>query len=242
MAKQFFFAFLLAGLSMQSTAQSAPYSATYITEGGNGVLKIKTLPGKAPTFTINVLGVGGHGCSLDGEISQGISVKGENPGEQCTVKFKDNPKGIEVISEGEDCRRMYCGMRAAFSSEHVGEYMKVSPDCYPENVASDRKIALQLYQAKRYGASIARLAPVLENCSKTLYWIDKSWIQNDLAVAYAKLNKVNECAKVLADLKGDSELTEEELQESYPRLEAELFWPVVKATKTNLKLCKLSKH
>jgi hypothetical protein len=55
--------------------------------------------------------------------------------------------------------------------------------------------------------------------------------------AHLKENEVLLQDKVLAPLKEDSKLNKDELE--YPPLESETYWPVIKATKTNLKLCKV---
>jgi hypothetical protein len=65
------------------------------------------------------------------------------------------------------------------------------------------------------------------------------WIRNDLAVTYAKLEKFDACEEILAPLKEDAVKSKDDIENNYPPLEAEVFWPILKATKTNLKLCKI---
>lgn len=243
MIKKIIIAGLIATASMQAYSQSRVISeggheksniqpGIYISEGGYGTLNVTKEKDGSTKFDIGAMGANGHTCGIDGTVLKNVAIVGDEPEMKCIVKFKTTPNGINVEPVSDECRG-YCGMRASFD----GEYFKVASSCLPANIDKSRKEFKTLYTQKKYSEALAKLEPVLNNCSQTLYWIETGWIRNDLAVTYAKLEKFDTCEKILAPLKDDSKLTKDELE--YPPLEAETYWPVIKATKTNLKLCKV---
>jgi hypothetical protein len=235
MIKKLFIIGLMLSASISALAQSIP--GEYITEKGWGNLKIKKDKDGSTKFDIGAMGANGHSCGLDGTIKNGVAKMdpdGAEPNEKCTVKFKNTEKGIEVIPNGDGCR-YYCGMRASFD----GNYLKVSQECTNTTIVKIKKEFLSLYKSKKYEEAISKLEPVINNCSKTLYWLEDGRIRNDLAVAYAKVKKFNECSKILDPLKEDAQKDEEDLKNEYSPSDAESYWSIIKSTKTNLKLCKL---
>ena len=232
MIKKFIIAGLIVTASMQAYAQSNIQPGIYISEGGYGTLNVTKDKSGDVKFDIGAMGANGHSCGIEGTVLKNVAIVGTEPEDKCIVKFKTTPNGINVEPASDECRG-YCGMRASFD----GEYLKVASSCLPANIEKSRKEFKKLYTAKKYDEALTKLEPVLNDCSKTLYWIDTGWIRNDLAVTYAKLEKFDECGKVLAPLKEDAKLNKDELE--YPPLESETYWPIIKATKTNLKLCKI---
>jgi hypothetical protein len=225
---------LIATFSLQAFAQSNIPSGTYVSDGGWGTLNIIKDKSNTTKFDIAAMGANGHGCGISGNIIKNIATVDDEPEMKCIVKFKETKNGINVIPEGDGCRG-YCGMRASFD----GEYLKITNNCLPSNIEKSRSEFKKLYKDKKYDEALAKLEPILNECSKTIHWIDMGWIRNDLAITYVKLKKFDVCAKVLFPLKDDAEQDEDDLKNNYPPIEAEMFWPIVKATKTNLKLCKV---
>jgi hypothetical protein len=225
---------LLIIFSVNSFAQSDIQPGIYISEGGWGTLNITKDKNGITKFDIAAMGHNGYGCSIDGKIIKNISVVGDEPEVKCTVKFKETKNGNNVNPEGDGCRA-YCGMQASFE----GDYLKVAPRCFPTNIEKSRNEFKKLYKEKKYDEALVKLEPILNECSQTLFWIDTAWIRNDLAVTYAKLKKFDICEKVLIPLKEDADKDEEDLKNEYPPLEADMYWQIIKATKTNLKLCEV---
>lgn len=218
MIKKLFVASILLCSSITSFAQSQINPGLYVVKGGWGDLSINKSATGVMSFSISSVESNGHSCGLDGFIKNGISNIDPEENMKCEIQFNANGKEIEVIPEGPGCN-YYCGMRASFD----GVYMKVSKQCTPSEISKTREEALNLYRSKNYVGAIGKLEPVLNNCSETLYWINEYWIRNDLAVAYTKVNKNAECSKVLDKLKGEVKMTEDEIKENYPPLEAELY-------------------
>lgn len=232
MIKKIIIAGLIATASMHAYAQSNIQPGIYISDGGYGTLKVIKEKDNITKFDIGAMGANGHSCGIHGTVIKNIATVGDEPEMRCIVKFKTTPNGINVEPASDECRG-YCGMRASFD----GEYLKVASNCLPSNIEKSRREFKKLYTEKKYDEALAKLEPVLNQCSNTLFWIETGWIRNDLAVTYAKLQKFDTCKKVLAPLKEDAKLNKDELE--YPPLENDMYWPVIKATKTNLKLCKV---
>jgi len=94
------------------------------------------------------------------------------------------------------------------------------------------------HHAQHEAAALTTLAPVLTECDKTLDWISKGWMRNDLALTQYKLGDRAACLQTLAPLAESAGKSDEKIQEEYPPADAEIYLPVVRATRTNLKLCR----
>lgn len=136
-------------------------------------------------------------------------------------------------AETDEACRYYCGARAGFE----GEYVRPAPACQPASIAKTRAEFKRLYDRKAYSEAVAVLEPVLKNCSKTMYWLDIGWVRNDLALTHAKLGHREICRQLLQPLAEDAAQTDDQIRENYPPSDAENYLPIVKATRTNLKLC-----
>ena len=209
----------------------------YITEGGWGDLTIKMRKDGIPSFTIFALGGNAHMCSLEGEIRDGSATLTES-GEACVIRF--DPKGamIKVSSETYEPCHYYCGMRAYFE----GEYFKPSPACLPKAIQKSRRDFKRLYDRKAYAEAVALLEPVLAECSRTMTWLDKGWIRNDLAIAYHRMKRDDLCLSLLKGFEADAAKTDEQIREEYPPADADSYWPVLNAARVNLKLCRGGKR
>ncbi len=208
----------------------------YVSDGGAGRLSLK--PGKngALMFAIESVGGNGHSCSLDGEVRNGKArLAGADEKTPCIVTFTNTPSGIDVKGNSfEACGSQYCGMRATF--EDV--YFLPPPVCASAAVASTRKAFKQLYDARRFAEAREKLAPVLNDCARTLDWLTGARVRNDLAVTLHKLGDMAACRAVLAPLADDAKMTDKAVRENYPPSDAESYLPVVRAARTNLNLCK----
>ena len=220
--------FLLAfGASLASAQTATPPAGDYIYEGGAGSLRIKP----NGHFDISTIGANAHLCSLDGTIVRGKS-KIDDTG--CVVNFTLKGSSVEVSSNGSDDCRQSCGARASFE----GTYLKPSPACTDKAVAASRKTFKRQYDAKDFAAAHATLAPVLGECSKTLDWITTGRVRNDLAITQFRLGDRAGCLKTLEPLAEDAARTDQGVKDAYPPADAEDILPVVRASRTNLKLCR----
>ncbi len=71
-----------------------------------------------------------------------------------------------------------------------------------------------------------------------LSWLEKPSIRNDLAVTLYHLHDRAACLSVLEPLAEDASKTDAAIRENYPPTDADDYLPLIKAARTNLKLCK----
>ena len=124
--------------------------------------------------------------------------------------------------------------RAGFESF----YFRPPSACTPGTMARTRNTFQRLYDARKFADAKSRLAPLLTNCERWLDPLTKGRIRNDLAVTLHKLQDLVGCRALLEPLADDAALSDEELLEQYPRVDAESLMPILRATRTNLKLCR----
>lgn len=218
---------LALGAALASAQPATPPAGDYIYEGGGGSLRVKP----NGHFDISTVGANAHTCALDGNIVRGKSKIDDTA---CVVSFTLKGGNVEVGTNGSDDCRQSCGMRASFE----GTYIKPAPACADKAVAATRRNFKRQYDARDYAAAQATLAPVLGDCGKTIDWITQGWIRNDLALAQLRGGDRAACLKTLAPLADDAAKTDDGIKESYPPADAEIFLPVVRATRTNLRLCR----
>ena len=118
------------------------------------------------------------------------------------------------------------------------EFFKPPPACEEKAIAATRKRFKQHYDRKEFQQARDLLEPVLQTCSRSLHWLEKGRVRNDLAVTYHKLGELAVCRQVLKPLEEDARMTDAGIRENYPPLESDLYLPIVRATRTNLKLCR----
>lgn len=220
-------------MPLSGFAADTPQPGEYTAEGGWGHLSIERRADGALHFNINSLGANWHSCELDGDIHDGrATLESDYHATPCVVSFAPQDGGVGVTSEGESCRS-YCGMRAGFD----GLYLRTTPACTVAAQAKARKTFKQLYQRKDYAAALATLEPVLRDCHNILHWHDEGWIRNDLAITRFKLGDRPGCLTTLEPLMEDARLPNEALRDRLPPGDAESYLEIIKATRTNLKLC-----
>lgn len=221
------FLWVLSGAATASAQLSNPPAGEYIYEGGAGSLKVKP----NGHFDITTVGANAHLCALDGTIVRG---KSKIDGTACVVSFTFKDGAVEVVGNGSDDCRQSCGARASFE----GTYTMPGPACTTKAVAASRNAFKRQYDAKNFAAAQATLAPVLGECDKTLDWITKGRVRNDLAITQYRLGDRAGCLKTLEPLAEDAARTDQGVKENYPPADAEDILPVVRAARTNLRLCK----
>lgn len=199
-------------------------------ETANGNLDIKVQDGST-NFEITSIGANGHTCGLEGPIHDGKAELEGSDGESCVVVFKTTAQGIDVSANGA-CR-YYCGARATFEDL----YLKPAPACVSAARDATRKQFQHAYAAKDYAAARAKLEPVLTNCAGLLSWLETVSLRNDLAVTLYHLHERQACLAMLEPLAADAAKTDEALRDDYPPVDADSYLPLIKAARTNLKLC-----
>ena len=227
---------LLSLAAIAAEAQVQP--GVYVTEGGWGVLKVVRAKNGATTFDIEAMGGNAHSCSLDGEIRYGRAVlEALDKDKPCTVTFAATGSGVRVKAAGEAdyalCR-YFCGVRADFE----GEYLKPPTGCAPAEIKRTREEFKRLYDRKEYAAARAKLEPAFGNCGKFIDWLDTGWMRNDLALAQLRAGDAATCLRTLEPLAKDAAKSDAQItRDMVAPTDVENWLPVVKAARTNLKLC-----
>jgi hypothetical protein len=206
----------------------------YIGEAGRGLLVLKAGKAGALTFTLSATGSNAHSCSLEGEVRNGkATLEGVEEKKPCIVTMKRTPTGIDVAGGSDGACQLYCGARATF--EMV--YSQPTAACLPAAVAKTRRAFKQHYDSKQFADARALLEPVLTDCQRSLDWLTIGRIRNDLAVTLHKLGDRATCRAVLQPLVDDAKMTDAGVLENFPPSDAQMYLPIVRATRTNLKLC-----
>ena len=230
------FASLVLGCSVTALMAQTPAltPGEYISAGGWGHLAITT-KGKALSFSLTAIGANVHTCDLAGEIHAGkATLEAMEPDKPCVVSFAAKAGGIDVSSGDSGTCRYYCGARASFEAL----YLAPAAGCTRVALRDQRSAFKKLYDQKSFAAARKTLEPVLEQCKATLHRLEEGRIRNDLAVTLHKLGELAECQRVLEPLMEDARLSDDELRNNYPPSDADMLLPIVRATRTNLRLCK----
>ncbi|MCZ8285022.1 MAG: hypothetical protein O9353_06160, partial [Bacteroidia bacterium] len=181
-------------------------------------------------FRIETIGANGHICELGGAITNG---KSQLEKSACQVNFKAEGQTLTVATNDSDACKDFCGARSWFE----GVYRKPPPFCVSKNVETVRKKFKQEYLAKNYSAALALINPVATQCKPFLFWIDAGRVLNDLALTQFKLDDRAGCIRTLQGLAKDAAMSDEEVRGNFPPTDADMYLPVVRATRTNLRLC-----
>jgi len=149
------------------------------------------------------------------------------------VAFLPKAEGVDVTVNDRLICHFYCGARASFP----GFYLKVAPACTPAALKKTRGAFKQRYDQKAYAAARALLEPALRQCARTLDRLNGGWMRNDLAIAQYRLGDVAACRQTLQPLQKEARQSDEDVRTEYSPIDAENYLPVVRAARTNLKLC-----
>ncbi len=225
--KHALFSLVLLGCGL-AQAQTNPTPGSYvISEGAFGTLEVKA----GNHFTIATSGANFHTCDLEGSIVAG---KAKMKDSACVVSFK--PQGADVLVEDNThggCHE-FCGARGSFE----GLYRKPPPVCVKAAMAQSRNTFKKRYDAKDYAGALAALQPVATQCKNFLHWIELGRVQNDLAITQYHLGDKAGCQTTLKDFAEDAAKTDAQVRDDYPPSDADVYLPVLKAARTNLKKCK----
>jgi hypothetical protein len=225
----------LSAAQSASATSTALTPGTYIAEGGAGSLVLKAGKSGALNFSISTTGDNGHNCSLEGELRAGrAKLEGLDAKTPCLVTMKLTPEGVDVKDASDGACQVHCGMRATFETV----FFQPAAACLSGAIGKTRNTFKQRYDEKKFADARALLEPVLNDCKRSLNWLDAARIRNDLAVTLHKLGDLPTCRAVLQPLAEDAAMTDKAIRENYPPLETDLYLPIVRATRTNLKLCK----
>lgn len=232
---------LVGSLSLFSSLTSATEdihlnAGVYILNGGNGILSLKPSNKKDSFyFSIHTDWANGHMCDLDGRVIGGrATLEGEESNKPCIIEFSAKQDGVEVKDDHEVCAR-YCGVRAGMT----GLYLKPAAGCSRREVSETRAKFTNLYRKGNYEEAEVTLKPLVSSCQAYIDFVRFAWIRNDLAIAQYKLGLLSDCRVTLEPL-ADSAVTYDGVEENDPSVLPELLplIPVMKATLTNLRLCK----
>lgn len=218
-----------------SAAETTVQPGDYLTERGWGALVIKRGHAGALNFKLEAMGGNAHSCGLGGEIRDGrATLEAFDKDKPCVVTFTRQGDGIAVDSVDAQICRYYCGMRASFE----GFYKKAAPGCSPAALRATRKEFKTFYERRDFAAARAKLEPVLNNCAPTLDWLEAGWIRNDLAITQFRLGEHAACLRTLEPLAKEAAKSDAQIRdEMVAPTDIENWLPVVKAARTNLKLC-----
>ncbi len=225
---------LLSATASAQRQSSSLKPGEYVTEGAWGNLSLRPGNGNSLIFAIEATGGNRHVCSLDGEVNGSTAtLEGIDEKTPCIVTFAPTGEGVKVSASESGACRDYCGARANFE----GLYLRPSSRCTKAAVTTARTLFRQLYDTRQFVEAKAKLEPVLTLCSRTLHRSEQGRIRNDLAVTMNKLNDLSGCLLVLQPLVDDANLTDTEFREGNSPSDAETLLPIVRAARTNLKLC-----
>jgi hypothetical protein len=205
----------------------------YVTEGDEGQLVLKRAPGGGLSFAIGVVSGSGHSCSLAGEIVDArASLKATPEDSPCIVSFRLEREGIAVKAVGVSCHH-FCGARADFQAV----YLKPRRGCDSAARQKTRAQFQRLYDQQAYARAWTTLSPVLGRCTKITSWVEMGWIRNDLALTRYKLKDLAGCRRLLAPLAEYAAKSDDQVLREAPSADAETYPPLLRATRTHLKLC-----
>jgi hypothetical protein len=205
-----------------------------IMEGGWGTLVLSPEQGGKTPFAIETIGSNAHECFVEGDIANGHSVVIPEPKEPgCVIRFVRQLRGIEVSTNGVDACRYYCGARAGYE----GRYLRPPVGCGAAERDRTTQEFKRLYGERKFIEARNTLRPLLSRCAEVTNWLERGWLLNDLAITYYHLGQWAACIKTLEPLAKDAANSDENLNERLPPADSTNFLPIVKATRTNLRLC-----
>lgn len=223
------------GLCPLNIAAESSYPLTagsYIREGGWSHLELSPAHKKRQRFSVQTMGSTGNMCDLTGMMLKGTAtIDDPEGGRYCKIRFIATDSGIEVsTNEAASCWVM-CGENAHYD----GLYLKPSETCaHPQQARQNFK---QQFDQGHYQQALEHLMPLLTECSRTINRIDLDWIRNDIALTQYHLNQFDACLTSLKPLISYAAKNTDELHNDIPYFMQDAYLGIIKATRTNLKLC-----
>lgn len=209
--------------------QQGPFQPGEYLDRLGGYLIIKPGSGGTNAFTLHTTGQNFSACNAQGVIQKNRQAVLKDDGITCTLYFGQKSDGIEI--DLKDTCNAFCGVGATLD----GMYVKAEPGCERAAVRKTRDEFKRLYDKKAFADARAALEPVLTRCGKTLDNDADGWVRNDLAVTYRHLGDAAACRKVLEPLAAEAAKPDPPVKELLSRERESL--RIVRATRTNLKLC-----
>jgi hypothetical protein len=198
----------------------------YFAEGAFGTLAISPVVDGVSHFELSAGGYTDHTCNMEGDLRKGVARVEAPDRSVCVVTFKRTDRAIAVSIKTPEACTQFCDPRVDF--EPI--YRKRPVGCDGHSVAATRSRFKGLYDRKAYEKAVGLLRPVLVRCDKTIDYENEMWVRNDLAVAYYKMGDKSAC---LSALKPMEDAREEDARPS----NTSWLLPIIKAARTNLKLC-----
>ncbi|MFZ6778363.1 hypothetical protein ACO0LD_16175 [Undibacterium sp. Ji83W] len=233
---QFFLTIVIGCASMLTQARQL-VPGEYVSEGAYSKLNITTDKTGKLSFSIHSQAEGS--CDMKGEIVGGkATLRKTSMKQNCVLRFTQKKNEIAVDGSIDICEQHYCSL-----ANITDQYFQ-PPTCSTAERSQARKEFKTLYDKKDYAAALAKLEPVLNNCGKILDRLELGWLRNDVALAQYKLQMPERCMATLQPLVEDTTVSDTILANYCDSCTDEFnakYHSMIKATRTNLRLCKPAK-
>lgn len=206
----------------------------YATDQGWGWLVIDPRKNSSVSFSVETRSTLTEGCEFGGELTgqTGVAQRGNS---SCTISFKPTTKGVALKLETAEACRELCGLNGSFEGEYLRD---ANPSCMPAAVEDTRDRFKRLYDHRDYRGALELLQPVLSNCTALLDALNLGSIRNDLAITQYKNGRRAECIATLKPYQKDANRGDKAVLQDWGRLDvAEAYLTIIKAARTNLRLC-----
>lgn len=209
----------------------------YVSEGAYSKLNITTDKAGKLSFSIHSQGEGS--CDMKGDIVAGkATLRKSGTKQNCVLRFTQKKNEIAVDGSIDICEQNHCSLASI-----TEQYFQL-PTCSTAERSQTRKEFKVLYDKKDYASALAKLEPILANCGKILDRLELGWLRNDVALAQYKMQMPDRCTATLQPLAEDAALSDTILETYCDSCTDEIntkYHSMIKATRTNLKLCQPNK-
>ena len=246
----FLVALMLSAASMQASAQqvlpekqgadaSSVAPGYYATEQGWGWLVVESAKNGSTRFSVESQSTPMGSCGgLEGVLKGNIGTVHDGK-DVCTIRFNPTANGLALKAETVEACRQFCGLNGSFDGEYLRD---ANPACMSAAVEETRGRFKKLYDRKDYRSAQSTLQPVLKNCTSLLTELDLGPIRNDLALTQYKNGQREECLATLTPYQKDAGRSDKAILQDWGRPDvADEYLAIVKAARTNLRLCGVSK-
>lgn len=206
----------------------------YATDQGWGWLVIDPRKNSSVGFSVETRSTLTEGCEFGGELTgrTGVAQRGNS---SCTISFNPTTKGVTLKLETAEACKELCGLNGSFEGEYLRD---ANPSCMPAAVEDTRDRFKRLYDHRDYRGALELLQPVLINCTAFLDALNLGSIRNDLAITQYKNGQRAECIATLKPYQRDAKRGDKAVLQDWGRPDvAEAYLAIIKAARTNLRLC-----